>query len=94
MVRPSPVHPGRGDGLFEDFRVGVRVLHQCLLPRVPGERTAQDVQDLGLHGHDGADSALFCFEIHGKAVRSPVWQHRSVGIHHPGTTVGNHDVLP
>lgn len=29
----------------------------CVCVSVPGERTSQDVQTLGLHGHDGAGKA-------------------------------------
>ncbi|CAL7950425.1 unnamed protein product [Xylocopa violacea] len=46
------------DGVREEHGVRHRLLHQRLLPRVPRQRAAEDVPDMGVHRDDGADTAI------------------------------------
>lgn len=53
-IRFQPlVHSHHRDGLQEEYRICHRVLHQRLFPRVPRQRTAQDVQNVGVPRNDG-----------------------------------------
>lgn len=53
-IRFQPlVHSHHRDGLQEEYRICHRVLHQRLFPRVPRQRAAQDVQNVGVPRYDG-----------------------------------------
>ena len=53
-IRFQPlVHSHHRDGLQEEYRICHRVLHQRLFPRVPRQRAAQDVQNVGVPRNDG-----------------------------------------
>uniref|UniRef100_A0A8D8DZ35 (northern house mosquito) hypothetical protein n=1 Tax=Culex pipiens TaxID=7175 RepID=A0A8D8DZ35_CULPI len=94
LVRPTPLPSDARPWLPEAGGHRYGLLFQCLLPRVPRVGPAQDLQDLGLYGHDGADSALVRVQVYGTELWSTARQHRRVGLDHPGATAGDHDVLP
>lgn len=59
-----------------------------------GERSAADVQNLGLSGHDGAASAV-CYLSHRRTTsRAALGEYHGVELTHPGPATRNHDVLP
>lgn len=58
-----------------------------------GERTSENIQNLGVHGNDGTTTAVLFIKIYASKLWSTMGKHRSVGIDNTRSTVSYHDVL-
>lgn len=94
VVRAPFVHSDGRYGLRQDAGIHPRLLRQCLLPRVLSVGAVEDVQGVGLHGHDGAAAAFAHFKVlrdpHGRALG----QRGRVGVAHPRSAALHPRLLP
>lgn len=75
-------------------RLCLAFAHQfSLCPSLTGERSIEDLQNLGIYGHDGPDTALLSVTLHGSALRTALGQYRGLGIDHTRPTTVHYDVL-
>lgn len=59
----------------------------------PGERSSENLQNMGIHGNDGPNSAVLPLQAHGSSLRPSMGQHRCMGFDYLRSATLHYDVL-